>query len=261
MNRLLHLCLSILMLVLGVAPLQGTQAAPTVIGNTSPKGISFHVLRVVYPESKRNGVTLTAYNETDRPYLMQSRIQSVDLATGNADMSPADKKVMPFIVTPPLARIEPNGELVLRIRRNGEKLLTDRESVFFVSMKAIPAQADPRTRAADSQQLILTVVSNMKLFYRPDGLNKRALADTDVASQLRFRREGSQLIADNPTPYWLTFSRLKVGKTALDKAQLRLMVSPMGEQHYTLPEGTAGSVSWQLIDEDGWDTPAQQRPL
>ncbi|WP_337265203.1 fimbrial biogenesis chaperone [Serratia sp. MMO-151] len=248
--------------------LTGVQAAPvatekaTTSGNTQPKGISFYVLRVIYPEGEKKGVTLTAYNKTDRPYLMQSRIRPVDSVTGNVDMSDKGEAAqsMPFIVTPPLARLEANGELTLRIRRSSEALPLDRESVFFVSMKAIPPQA-PEAHGGDTQQMVLTVVSNLKVFYRPEGLNKRALVDTDVASKLRFRREGNRLIADNPTPYWLTFSRLTVGRTSLDKAQLRLMVPPFGKQTYSLPAAATGSVTWQLIDEDGWDTPIQQRSL
>ncbi|MBL5825949.1 molecular chaperone [Serratia fonticola] len=225
-----------------------------------PKGISFHVLRVVYHESEKKGVTLTAYNKTSAPYLMQSRILPVDLATGGADMGHSQEKgLLPFIVTPPLARLEANQDLTLRIRRNGEPLPTDRESVFFISMKAIPAQTDPEKQPSDSRQMVLTVVNNIKVFYRPEGLEKRAVAD--VAKQLRFQRTGNALAVDNPTPYWLTFSRLKVGKAELSKAQLRMMVPPKGQQHYILPEGALGDVSWQLIDEDGWNTPVEQRSL
>ncbi|MHA7847366.1 fimbrial biogenesis chaperone [Serratia sp. D1N4] len=222
----------------------------------APKGISFQVLRVIYLESDKKGVTLTANNTTPYPYLMQSWIQPVDTATGN--VAEGEHPAMPFIVTPPLARLEANSELTLRIRRNGEPLPADRESVFFISMKAIPAQAAPDQRA-EEKQMVLTITSNMKVFYRPAGLVKRAVAD--MAPKLKFRREGNQLIADNPTPYWLTFSHLKVGTAALDKAQLRLMVPPKGQQRYTLPSDASGKVTWQLIDEDGWDTPAEQRPL
>jgi fimbrial chaperone protein len=229
-------------------------------GFREPPGIAFYVLRVIYPESERKGVTLTAYNKTDRTYLMQSRIRPVDLATGDVDMSDKDAATaMPFVVTPPLARLEANGELVLRIRRNDVALPTDRESVFFISMKAIPSQMAPGQQDGQDQRMVLAVVSNLKVFYRPAGLNKRALVDTDVASQVRFRHEGNRLIADNPTPYWLTFSRLQMGTTALDKVQLRRMVPPNGQQHYTFPVGTSGEVSWTLIDEDGWDTPVNKR--
>ncbi|AHG18914.1 fimbrial chaperone protein [Chania multitudinisentens RB-25] len=224
----------------------------------NPQGISFHVLRVIYMESDRKGVTLTANNTAPLPYLMQSWIQPVDPQTGNVPMASEKRPTMPFIVTPPLARLEPNNVLTLRIRRNSEPLPADRESVFFISMKAIPTQTAP-DKQAPKEQMVLTVVSNMKIFYRPEGLAKRAVED--MAPKLQFRREGNQLIVENPTPYWLTFSSLKVGTVALDKTQLRLMVPPKGQQRYPLPDGALGNVTWQLIDEDGWSTPAEQRPL
>lgn len=218
--------------------------------NTST-GISFYVLRVIYPEGERQGVTLTAHNNTPAPYLMQSWIRPVDPATGDVDLSWHGTPVMPFIATPPLARLEAKGELALRIRRNDMPLPNDRESVFFISMKALPAQQPT------AEQMVMTVVSNIKLFYRPKGLAKRAVAD--MAPKLAFHREGHQLTAINPTPYWLTFSRLAVGNMALDKSALRLMVPPFGKQSYTLPAIASGKVTWQLIDEDGWDTPVAQQ--
>lgn len=231
--------------------------AATQPSSLQPKGISFYVLRVIYPESAKQGVSLTAYNKSNAPYLIQSRIRPVDPASGNVDMDETGQPMMPFVVTPPLARLEPHGELTLRIRRNGEPLPKDRESVFFISMRAIPAshQQDHIREA----KVLMTVVNSMKVFYRPQGLAPRAVAD--VAEQLHFRREGNRLIADNPTPYWLTFSRLRVGATALDKAQLRLMVPPKGQRQYILPARASGPVVWQLIDEDGWDTPEKQRSL
>lgn len=226
-----------------------------------PTGISFYVMRVIYPESAGKGVTLTAYNNSSTSYLIQSRVYPIDLRTGGADMVKTSTADIPFIVTPPLARLDAKGELTLRIRRNNVPLPTDRESVFFISTKAIPSQRPPEQQSEPDQRMVLTVVSNLKLFYRPTGLNKRAIVDTDVASQLRFRHEGRQLIAENPTPYWITFSRLSIGSFNLDKSQLRLMVPPKGEQHYILPEGIRGELSWTLIDEDGWNTPVEKQQL
>lgn len=221
-----------------------------------PAGIAFYVLRVIYPAAEKGGVTLTAYNKTNTAYLMQSLIRPVDAATGDVDLHNAQAATMPLMVTPPLARLEANGELTLRIRRNDAPLPNDRESVFFISLKGIPAQTRPDANAS-AGRMVLAVVNNLKVFYRPEGLAKRAVAD--MADKLRFRREGNQLIAENPTPYWLTFSHLKVGGQVLDKAQLRLMVPPKGERRYTLPQSAAGAVVWQLIDEDGWNTPEQRQ--
>ncbi|MFC0227967.1 fimbrial biogenesis chaperone [Serratia aquatilis] len=244
---------TVMLFICCLLSLFGAKAA--VPGST---GISFHVLRVIYPESEQKGVTLTVNNKSAAPYLMQSWIRPVDPNNGDVDLSYNGQQKMPFIVTPPLARLEANSELTLRIRRNGELLPNDRESVFFISMKAIPAKQETSEREP-AGQMALTVVSNMKLFYRPAGLAKRAVAD--VASQLRFHREGDRLLVENPTPYWLTFSQLKVGSIELGKPALRLMVPPKGQQRYSLPSGAVGTVAWKLIDEDGWDTPIQRQTL
>lgn len=216
-------------------------------GEVVGQGIAFHVLRVIYPESEKQGVTLTARNNSPAPYLMQSRVRPVDPATGGVDLTSPERQGMPFIVTPPLSRLEANGELTLRIRRSDVALPADRESVFFISMKALPALAP------EGQKMVMTVVSNLKLFYRPSGLVKRAVAE--MAPKLTFLREGKILTAYNPTPYWMTFSRLSVGGVAMDKSALRMMVPPFGSQRYALPVAAVGKVTWQLIDEDGWDTP------
>ncbi|WP_411753398.1 molecular chaperone [Serratia sp. (in: enterobacteria)] len=239
----------IVLLLCGLAAVSGHAGQP------EPSGISFYVLRVIYPESDKRGVTLRAYNKTPGVYLMQSWIRPVDFSTGDVDLEGGGVMAMPFIVTPPLQRFEPGEELALRIRRTGVELPTDRESVYFISMKAIPSQPAPLDRQT-TPQVTLTVVSNMKLFYRPKGLPTGGVAS--AAPQLKFSQQGDMLVADNPTPFWLTFSHLSVGEHALANPALRLMVPPKGRQQYRLPVGTRGDVTWQLIDEDGWNTPVQR---
>lgn len=104
--------------------------------------LGFRVLRVIYPQAERQGVTLTMYNESQSFFLVQSRIHLLDPATGEVDTAEpvSSMKARPFIVTPPLTRIEANRSLTLRIRRSDVPLPEDRESVFFVSMRALPKQ-------------------------------------------------------------------------------------------------------------------------
>ncbi|EHH6605186.1 molecular chaperone [Escherichia coli] len=211
-------------------------------------GISFYVLRIIYNDGDKNGAALTIENKSSEPYLLQSLVRPVDLNTGDVDLNVSHSAVMPFIVTPPLTRLEAGQNLQLRIRRNGQPLPLDRESVFFISMKSLPAQS----QNSDSGQMVMTVISNIKLFYRPQGLAKQVVAD--VTKTLKFSKQGNKLIATNPSPYWCTFAKLKIGTIALDKAALRLMVPPFGQQSYTVPQEASGEISWQLIDEDGWNT-------
>lgn len=223
---------------------------------TPLNGISFQVLRVIYAESARDKGTLTVDNNTAHPYLMQSWVRPVDVQTGGVDGTWSGEPEMPFIVTPPLGRLEPHASLTVRLRRTSSSLPQDRESVFFISLRALPAQATPQRK----DQMVMTVVSNLKLFYRPAGLEEQAIQE--AAPKLTFRREGNTLVAINPTPYWLTFSQLKVGNLAFDKPALRLMVPPKGEQRYHSASGSLeGAVAWTLIDEDGWNTAETQQAL
>ena len=208
-------------------------------------GISFYVLRVIYTESEKQGAILKAYNKTSSPYLIESLISPVDQVTGDVHFKGELPQKMPFVVTPPLARLESNNELTLRIRRNDVVLPDDRESVFYISLKALPVMQP------SSEQMVMTVVSNIKLFYRPESLSKRAVEES--VSKLRFERKDNLLTAINPTPYWLTFSHLQVGAISLDKGALRVMVPPYGRQSYSVGS-VKGPISWKLIDEDGWDT-------
>ncbi len=241
-----HSMMTLITLYLLVNSIGFTQAK-----DQSTQGISFYILRVIYPENQKQGVTLTIYNKSPNPYLIQSWISPVNQDNGDVDFNWRGSPIMPFIITPPLARLEMKSELALRIRRNDIPLPYDRESVFFISTKSLPVQQP------NDEQMVMTVVSNIKLFYRPIGLAERAVAD--MASNLTFSREGQQLIVTNPTPYWMTFSRLSIGNVTLDKQALRLMVPPFGKQTYLFPNNANGKITWQLIDEDGWDTPLAQQ--
>lgn len=219
-----------------------------VASEPSSQGISFSASRIIYMEEDRNGVTLEIQNNNAAPYLLQSWIVHSVQSETMLDISP-------FIVTPPLSRIEPDSALSLRIRRNAQALPDDRESVFFISIRAIPTS----DAIKETDQLIITVTSKMKIFYRPQELARRAIAD--IRGQLRFRLQKGELIAQNPTPYWLTFSELRLGGRAVSEVALRQMVPPYGEMRYPVTGATTGVISWRLVDEDGWETPPERRTL
>lgn len=72
---------------------------------------------------------------------------------------------VPFIVTPPLFRLDAGKENLLRINYLGMPLPKDRESVFWLNVKSVSAA--PRDK---SNQLQANIKSTFKLFYQPKGL-------------------------------------------------------------------------------------------
>ncbi|WP_447880112.1 fimbrial biogenesis chaperone [Serratia fonticola] len=221
-------------------------------------GITLQATRMVYPEQAKNGITFTVTNNTAQPYLLQSRVipwMAEPTNTALAQQVHQDTRGGPFIVLPPLKRFEPAEALTLRIQLTRNTLPTDRESVFVLSLKAIPGQSS----SAETPRLVLAMQNDLKLFYRPKDLPEYSAVQ--LAQQLRFQRQGSRLKVINPTPYYMTFHLLSVGGRAVDAGASLLLVSPFGEQAYPLPTSDQGEITWQLIDGMGDVTPVQSRTL
>ncbi|EHN8908240.1 molecular chaperone [Enterobacter hormaechei] len=226
------------------------------------QGVGFSYSRVVVMEENRGGASVDIVNNTSNVYLMQSRVLGADAATG----MPVDLKdgEAPFLVLPPLKRLDAQGSLPLRIVASPAgtaRLPRDRESVFFLAAKAIPSLAETEAGKGVNDgkkgRVAIALVNNIKLFWRPKGLKSEAIGN--VANTLSVSRDGDKLKVTNPSDYYLTFSSLKVGGQPVPAEALRAMVPPRSAQDYPLPKGiTGGPVSWVLIDEYGLPTKEQQ---
>ena len=88
------------------------------LSSSSIASVTISGTRIIYPGQERE-VTVDLKNRNDTPALIQSWIGS-----GDTKIGPGEEK-LPFIVTPPLTRIEPNQGQTLRIAYTGEPLPTD----------------------------------------------------------------------------------------------------------------------------------------
>lgn len=158
----------------------------------------------------------------------------------------------PFIVTPPLFRINPGEENILRIVRTGGNLPEDRESVFWLNVKSIPATDDSQPY---NNVLQVVVKSRLKLFYRPAGLEGQP---ETAYHHLSVSRSGNRLTVSNPTSYYVTLFTLKVDGQEIKEAD---MVPPKGCVSFTLPSATASTVSWQSISDYGGVSQTESRKL
>jgi chaperone protein EcpD len=159
--------------------------------------------RVVYPAQERE-VTVRLSNEGDTPALVQAWIDS-----GNAAVMPDDASV-PFMLTPPIFRLDPKKGQSLRVIYTQEPLPKDRESLFWLNVLEVPPMAS-RT-GDDASHLQLAFRSRIKLFFRPAGLpGDPGEAAQKITWQIVPGKNGAyQLEAVNPTPYHVTFSKVSV---------------------------------------------------
>ena len=131
-------------------------AAFLLLSTTVQAGIVMGGTRVIYQEGKREASISVTNADVHSPYLVQSWIENY---------AENDKGKVPFIVTPPLFRLDPEQENVLRINFIGAALPRDRESVFWLNVKSISP-----TQKGDVNKLQVNIKSKFKIFYRPNSL-------------------------------------------------------------------------------------------
>ncbi|MFN1533483.1 MULTISPECIES: fimbrial biogenesis chaperone [Vibrio harveyi group] len=116
--------------------------------------------RIIYPEGEPF-VNVYLKNKSKNVFMVQSWFE-------NEDGSKATQNDVPFVVLPPLAKIEPQRGQTLRIIKGIEKTLPqDQESVFYFNFLQIPSNAAIAEVAASSNKIVVTVKHKVKLFYRP----------------------------------------------------------------------------------------------
>lgn len=224
------------------------------VRESSAEGISLSALRVVYP-SDRTAVTVTINNSTKQDYLIQSLVRMVDFGTG----MPSDN-LAPFIVTPPLVRLNGDNKMPVKVIYDGQGLPNDRESVFYIGIKAIPSLSEGKLT---DNELNIGLMYFVKLFYRPKKINKANFLSISSSQRFKFNDPKSVMVI-NPTPYYITFSELAVDDVRVSERELHKMVPPSGSQIYqvsnlSFKNRNKHEITWQIIDDTGRFTPLQRK--
>ncbi|VUT11956.1 Chaperone protein FimC [Klebsiella huaxiensis] len=199
------------------------------ITSISYAGVIIGGTRVIYAGDKKEA-SLSITNPDDLPYLIQSWIEPPSTSGGKA----------PFIITPPLYRLDKKQQNVMRIVLTGN-LAQDKESMFWLNIKSIPSVA-PRDNT-----LQVAVKTRIKLIYRPSVLNKSG--PEEQADKLKWQRVGDRILVTNSTSYYMNFNEIKVGASKIDDVTF---VAPGSTSSYRLPTGgTSIQVEFKIINDYG----------
>lgn len=193
-------------------------------------GVTVGGTRLIYNGGKKEA-SLNVTNTDTNPYLIQSWAETQN---GGAEKAP-------FIVTPPLFRLDGNQQNLLRIVRTGGNLPEDRESLYWLNVKSIPAGS----KKEGANTLQIAVKTRIKLLYRPQGLKG---VPEDMASKLTWTQSGTRLTVTNPTPFVMNFNQVKVGASEVKDVTY---VLPMSQATFDAPTAASGQISWKLISDYG----------
>lgn len=196
--------------------------------------------RAIYPAGDKE-ISVKVNNKGKGPVLIQSWIDS-----GNADASP-DTISVPFIINPPMNRVDASKGQTLRISYTGGTTLpSDRESVFWLNVLEIPPS---NVKEADINKLQVAFRSRIKLFYRPAALKEDS---TKAAESMKWEINGGQITAVNNSPYHITLLGIRAENSKTEGSGD--MVAPFGRLVIKNKSGNFAhgqKITWQYINDWG----------
>lgn len=194
-------------------------------------GISLGATRVIYPAGAKQASLAINNSDKKSRFLISSWVEDEQ-----------GQKVKTFAVTPPLFVSEPDSENTLRIIYVGPPLPGDRESLFWLNVKAIPSV--DKESLAGKNVLHLAILSRIKLFVRPPTLSEPV---KEAPAALSFAREGNTLKINNASPFYLSLVNVHIKQRKLDN----VMVAPKKSTQVALPSDIRGDLTFQTVNDYG----------
>lgn len=203
--------------------------------------------RVIYSGNEKE-VTVKLSNKGIHPVLVQSWIDD-----GDPNALPENISV-PFFLTPPINRIEPNKSQTLRISYTGNiEKSKNEESVYWLNVLEIP----PAPKAIDnkvSNSLQVAFRTRIKLFYRPEAINNKVDA-AKSAEKLTWSIENGKLTAHNPSPYFISLVAISLAKGNQQEVIEGEMVPPHQSKQFEFKNrnliNSGNTVSYEYINDWG----------
>ena len=206
-------------------------------------GVILGASRIIYPLDSV-GTTIMVNNPQDYPVLIQSRVLDKDKS---ADAS--------FVITPPLFRLAAKQQSALRVVQTGGNFPRDKESLLWLCVKGIPPKSDDLWAKDNGQKssessvgvtLQIAIDNCIKLMVRPSEIKGTS---SQVAGNLTWEVNGQELIAKNPSPFYMNLGSITFGGKDISPH----FVPPKSTWSFKLPNGLTKrrDVSWQVINDQG----------
>lgn len=183
-----------------------------IIAMNAYSAVTLDRTRIVFPGDERSINIRISNDNPEEAYLAQSWIEDIQ---GNKLTQGA------ILATPPLQRIEPNSDSLVRLSVTPmlDQLPKDRESVFYFNLREVP----PKSTEGNTLQIALQ--SRVKLFYRPKNILTES--DTKWAHKVTLTKTAKGYLLNNTTPFNLTVIGIGNSKPQSEQSQFSpVMVAP-----------------------------------
>ncbi|WP_202743779.1 molecular chaperone [Acinetobacter calcoaceticus] len=197
----------------------------SLLSSSTFAGVTITGTRIIFPANQQ-ATTVQLNNSEDRPAMVQAWLDN-----GDSSQIPEAGQI-PFILTPPLTRLEAKkGQMIRLIAKDTESLPKDRESVYWFNILDIPA-VEQKAEDEAGNKLQVSVRSRIKLFYRPEKL-KMPQEKAFSAVTMKYDAANKVVSINNPSPYYISFERVDL-KNSKDKFSYTeaLMVAPFATETF-----------------------------
>ncbi|HEY3591994.1 MAG TPA: molecular chaperone [Buttiauxella sp.] len=203
-------------------------------------GLTLNATRLIYQGNMKEASVMLRNNIQDTPHLIQSWV-----SVFNGD----EVSGIPFITTPPLFKLASESEMPVRvvyIGSDNSALKDDRESLFLLNIRAIPAVEKMKNPA----RLTIATQNIIKLIYRPKGLSQKDASE--AGEKLKITAKRKEIIFKNPTPYVVTLTSVTIDGQKIERGKTIL---PYSSQNISVQASEPRVVSWSTINDWGGITP------
>jgi fimbrial chaperone protein len=194
---------------------------------------------MVYSSAANQSMLQVRNTHPDATFLIQSWMENEK-----------GQKTNDFVITPPLYVMKPASESAVKIMFNGKALPEDRETLYWMTVKAIPQQ----TKSGSGNSLQFASANRIKVFYRPESLGQGA---GEAWKNLSGAYRAGKVTLTNPTPYYLTTINVKIDGMPVQP----VMLPPKSSVTLAEAFSHASSMSYQTINDYGAWTPATRASL
>ncbi|CNK83404.1 putative fimbrial chaperone protein [Yersinia mollaretii] len=193
-------------------------------------GVGLGVTRMVYSGAVSQFLLDVRNTDTESSFLIQSWVENSQ-----------GQRSSDFVITPPLFVLKPEMENAVKVMFNGKQLPQDRETLYWITVKAIPQSV----KQSSTNTLQFASASRIKLFYRPVELTKKTNNEEWKSLSGEFHNGKIKII--NPTPFYITTINMKVD----GKAVKPIMIPPKDAVILEESFSHARQISYQTINDYG----------
>lgn len=206
--------------------------------------------RIIYPAGANEKI-IQFSNPDPQPYVMQLQLTKEN---NQPDLQ------APFVLLPPVFRMEPHSGQSVRLIANGtDRLPQNKESLFYLNFTQLPSM---KSSLQGKNSLVIALTSRVKIFYRPDTLVGNSI---DAYKDLVFSAHQGGLTVTNPTGFYINISAAQIlmsGKVIglPDAGMLAPQSTSQWRTGQKITSLNGASIKLTMVNDYGTDI-IQERPI